>query len=377
MFSNLKEKADHPHEYAKEWKEKTGGKVIGYFCTYAPEEVMYAAGILPVRIMGGKEPQIASLSEPHIFGMFCPWCRNCLGQGLAGRYAYLDGIVEAHSCLHLRQSFGSWKLHIPVDFAHYLVMPHAVQSPHAYTLLFKELENFKNKLEEWTGKTITEDDLNAAIEVYDTNRQLMKQIYETRRQEIPLISGQEAMHMVLASQVMDKKEQNEELKKIIAALPNRLPAKEREGIRLMHIGSEQNDTDFVGMVESLNAVVVIDDHCGGTRYFWNTTPAEGSALDRIARRYVDRPRCPSKDWPKRDRLTYIRQLAQAYNIQGALLIQQKFCDPHEADMPVIGQMFKEMGIPTYPLELDVTVPYGQFKIRLEAFIEMIQQDLLF
>jgi len=63
-------------EYARQWKQRTGGKVIGYFCTYAPEELMYAAGILPVRILGSHEVQ--DVTESHIFGMFCPFCRDCL-----------------------------------------------------------------------------------------------------------------------------------------------------------------------------------------------------------------------------------------------------------------------------------------------------------
>ena len=71
--------------------QRTGGKVIGYFCTYVPEEILHAAGVLPVRILGSHEPQ--DVTEPHIFGMYCPFCRDCLAQGLQGRYDYLDGIM--------------------------------------------------------------------------------------------------------------------------------------------------------------------------------------------------------------------------------------------------------------------------------------------
>lgn len=375
MFKEFEERAKNAHDYARRWKERTGGKVVGYFCTYAPEEILYAAGVLPVRILGSQEPQ--SVTEPHIFGMYCPWCRDCLAQGLLGRYDYLDGIMEAHSCLHLRQAYASWKLHVPVDFSYYLPMPNHVQSPRAIPFLVKELEDFQRAVEEWTGKKIAESDLLNAIEVYDTNRRLMREVYETRKRPVPSVSGQETLYMVLASQVSDKAEHNQMLKKVIAQLKERPPGKERTGVRLMQIGSEQNDPDFEAMVESLHAVVVVDDHCGGTRYFWNETPPGDNALERIARRYLDRPRCPSKDWPERDRLRHLKDLAQQYHVEGVLLIQQKFCDPHEVDMPVIDKMFKELGIPTYPLELDLTVPYGQFKIRMEAFIEMLEQDLLF
>jgi len=78
------------HEYAKDWKRRTGGKVVGYMCTYAPEEVLYAADILPIRILGGHEAP--SLATPHMFDMWCPFSRDCLNQGLKGKYNdYLMG----------------------------------------------------------------------------------------------------------------------------------------------------------------------------------------------------------------------------------------------------------------------------------------------
>lgn len=67
MIEMFQEWYENRHEYAKYWKDKTGGKVLGYFCTYVPEEICYAAGVLPVRILGSHEPQ--DVTEPHIFAM--------------------------------------------------------------------------------------------------------------------------------------------------------------------------------------------------------------------------------------------------------------------------------------------------------------------
>ncbi|MDH5779315.1 MAG: 2-hydroxyacyl-CoA dehydratase, partial [Candidatus Bathyarchaeota archaeon] len=105
VFETFREWIDSRHEYAKAWKGRTGKKIVGYFCTYVPEEILYAAEILPVRILGSHEPP--TVTEPYIFAMFCPLCRDCLAQGLKGRFDYLDGIVEGQSCLHLRQTFNA------------------------------------------------------------------------------------------------------------------------------------------------------------------------------------------------------------------------------------------------------------------------------
>lgn len=374
MFSQFKDWAENRHEYARKWKEEKGGKVVGYLCTYAPEEIMYAAGILPVRILGGHEP--TDLAEPHIFGMYCPFCRDCLAQGLKGKYNYLDGIMIAHSCLHIRNTYSSWKLNIPHEFDYYLPFPNHVQSPRAVPYLTEELRVFKKKLEDWLGKQITDDDLEEAIEVYDKNRRLMRQVYEMRRSDAPPLTGTEALYMVLASQIVDKKDHNSVLEKVVSELPSRKLDRE-VGIRLMIVTSENDDPKFVEMVEGIGATVVMDEACVGSRYFWNETPKEGSPLERIARRYVDRPRCPSKDWPRRDRLAFITQAVKDYQVQGAILVQQKFCDPHEFDIPIIKRTLEDMGVKTYFLECDVTIPYGQFRIRLEAFKELFEQDLLF
>ena len=358
------------HGYAREWKARTGGRLIGYFCSYFPEELAYAAGVLPVRILGAHEPQ--DLSEQHIFTMYCPYCRDCLAQGLLGRYDYLDGIGTGHSCMHIRQTFDSWQRHLSPTYSYYVFVPAHVQTPRAHPALVMELEDFQASLEVWTGHPITPQALDGAIEVYNTNRRLMRQVYELRKREPPPLSGTEAMEMVLASQMMDKTEHNRLLG---AALPE-LSARGGGGggFRLMVLGSENDDTELVRLFESLGAQVVIDDHCTGSRYFWNEVEPGADRLAAIASRYLERPPCPQKDLVERRRLVHVRRLVEDYRVQGAVLIQQKFCDPHEYDMAPLQDLFKEYDIPSLRLELDTTLPVGQFRTRAEAFLEMLQLE---
>ena len=374
MFEQFKDWYENRHDYAKKWKERTGGKVIGTFCTYVPEEILYAADILPVRILGSHEPQ--DVSEPHIFAMFCPFCRDCLAQGLKGKYDYLDGITIAQSCLHIRQAFTSWDLHIPVDYKYYLPHPMNVQSPHAIPYLIEELRLFKKSVEDWTGKQITDEDIKRGIEIMNKNRQLLQQVYELRKNSNPPLTGLEAMHMVVSSQMVDKREHNKALEELLQKLPSR--TLDDPGERLMILGSEDDDTKFVAMVEGLGARFVIDDHCTGTRYFNTLVNINGDPLGSIAERYVKRTPCPSKDWPQRTRLETIVQLAKEYDVQGVIIMQMKFCDPHELDTVVIKETLeKELNIQTLFLEFDVTVPIGQFKTRVEAFLEIIREEDLF
>ena len=92
-LERMQEVVERPHDYATEWKSRAGREVFGYFCTYVPEEIMYAAEILPVRVLGKSESQ--DLTDVYIpTTVWCPHSRDCLAQGLMGRYKYLDGVVN-------------------------------------------------------------------------------------------------------------------------------------------------------------------------------------------------------------------------------------------------------------------------------------------
>jgi benzoyl-CoA reductase subunit C len=368
VFETFREWIDSRHEYAKAWKGRTGKKIVGYFCTYVPEEILYAADILPVRILGSHEPP--TVTEPYIFAMFCPLCRDCLAQGLKGRFDYLDGIIEGQSCLHLRQTFNAWRLHIPIDYTHWIHVPHGVQTPHAIPYLSQELAKFQQSLEKWIGKKITNEDLDRGIKILNRNRELMRRVYEYRKLDNPKITGLEVMEMVLSSQMTDKEEHNKLLEQLLQELPNR-KLDRNPGVRLMIIGSEDDDRVFMRNVEDLDATFVIDEHCTGSRYLWNDVVPNEDRLLAIATRYVQRVPCPSKDWPEFTRIQHAVDLAKQFRIQGALVIQNKFCDPHGIEVPPLREALKDIGVPTYPLEFDVTVPWGQFRTRVEAFLETL------
>jgi benzoyl-CoA reductase subunit C len=181
--------------------------------------------------------------------------------------------------------------------------------------------------------------------------------------------------MVLSSQMTDKHEHNHELESLFQKLSARDIG--HPGERLMIIGSEDDDTEFLAMVENLGATFVTDEHCSGSRYFQEEVNLSEDLMTAIAKRYVKRVPCPSKDWPNHTRLDHILRMSKEYDVQGAILIQQKFCDPHELDTPIIKEALEKNGLTTLFLEFDITVPIGQFKTRVEAFLEIMREEDLF
>jgi benzoyl-CoA reductase subunit C len=312
--------------------------------------------------------------------MFCPFCRDVLAQGLKGRYEYLDGIMIAQSCLHLRQAFTSWELHKNPGWSYYLPMPNHVQSERAVPFLVEEYKLLIEKLEELTGKKITDEDLKRGIQVMNKARRAMKDIYEFRKQDNPPITGTEAMYMSCAAFFTDAHEFTEVAEEVKKELESRKLDRD-PGKRIMLIGSENDDIEYIQMIEtlgdreSIGCTVVIEEHCTTTRSFWDEIDENiQDPLTAIAERYVRRTPCPSKDWPERSRLETILKFAKDYNVEGAIVIQQKFCDPHECDIPFVRKHLEDNGIPTYFLEFDVTVASGPFAIRTEAFLETLEAE---
>jgi benzoyl-CoA reductase subunit C len=167
------------HQYAQAWKEKTGGKVFGYLCSYCPEEILYAAGILPVRVVGSHEPP--NITETHVSNRTCLFGRDILAQGLLGRYSYLDGIVLTHACQHIQLMFHRWRLHVPTPFKYLIYFPTLITSRGAKSLITANLKTFATSLEDWLVKPISIERLDNAIQVYNSKCRLLRELYERYR----------------------------------------------------------------------------------------------------------------------------------------------------------------------------------------------------
>jgi benzoyl-CoA reductase subunit C len=367
---DFKALVENRHEYAKAWKAKTGGKVLGWYEPYFPEEVAYAAGVLPVRILARHEPD--DISDKWIYASCYP-VRDMVNQFLRGRYDYVDGLVNVEGCQWMYNAFEVAVNNNGKLLDHYLFLPDYTDAPTSKDVLRSELKVFKEKMEAWTGKTVGDAELDNAIEVYNKNRLLLKQICELRRAARPVIHGAEYMNILLADQVMDKAEMNAILEKFIPELEAREPGKDR--IRLMLIGSETWDTALEEMVEELGADVVIDELDNGTSYFWNNVIPQKDRLMALSLRYLGRPHNPIKDNNWRRRPQHIFELSEDYSIDGALVVKQIYCHLHGTDNYAVWKLLRERDIPYHFFERDTTLPVEETKLRLEAFLNMLRPGL--
>jgi benzoyl-CoA reductase subunit C len=369
VFDKFHEIVEFPHRFATEWKEKNRRKVLAYVCTNIPEELAYAAGVLPVRLLGSNESE--NVTGPFIFrGGFCAFCRDCFAQILLGRYDYIDGIVYGLCCSHARQIFQGWQSQKPSSYSYELYLPISFQDRNAVELIVAELEDFRRSLEGWLGNTITTEDLDRAIDVYNTNRRLMGKLYELMKSDDPPITAVEIAEIGLAGLFIDKQTHNGLLEDAMEELRKR-KSPGNHGIRIMLLGSVNNDMELMRLIENAGGLVVTDDYCTGKRYYDSEVSPQENRLAALAERLVNKTPCPLKDLPERKRVPHISQQADEFRIRGVIYTIQRLCDSHGLDSPAIESLFKEKGIPILKLEVDPGSSTGQLRTRIEAFVEMI------
>ncbi len=354
-------------EAVAQWKAR-GGKVVGWVCIYAPEEVLHAAGILPIRIMGSPEPH--SIADAYLQSNMCPFVRSCFSQGMNKEYQYLDGILSSHTCDAMVKLFDTWRTFIGAPFAFLLDMPHVVNR-FAYDYHLEEVKRLVRDVEAFAGVTITPEALSQSIRVYNENRRLLRELYELRKADSPPLIGSKVHDVVRAGMILPKEQHNLLLQELLAELASQ-PAPKAQGPRLMISGSCIDTPIFPKIVEEAGGQLVVDDLCFGSRYFWDLVGEDGDPLEALSRRYMDKTHCACIPLPRDSRYDFMRQLIVDYRVQGVIFYGQKFCDPFAYDFPDHKPRLEKDGIPVLTLEVEhASVGAGQLKTRVQAFVEMI------
>jgi benzoyl-CoA reductase subunit C len=366
----------NPQEYAKSLRGK--GKIVaGYMCTHVPEEILYAAGIIPVRILSSHVSQAMTRSYMH--ETYCSFSHDCAYQGLANHYDFLDLILTSSSCIHMGEAFNVWVRFAGFQGKSFLIpYPHIIETKPAAAFMEESFGEFRQFLEKFVKKSITDEDLERAIQVYNHTRRLLKRLWEFLKGDPPPITGPEVATVTLASQMMDKQECNSLIEQLIQRLEAE-PGKEPSGVRLMVTGGACDDLGIFDLIGHLNdkASLVFVDSCTATRYFWFEVP-EGrlDKLKAIAEGYISRIPCPAKDnvpgTGEKKRFRFIQQFIEEFKPDGIVFLYQRFCSPQPMDVVALKPILDKLGIPSTDLELDTTLPITQFRTQLDALIEIIK-----
>jgi benzoyl-CoA reductase subunit C len=352
------------------WKSK-GKKIIGYTCLYVPEEIIYAADMLPIRIFGGTNG--SHKGELVLQVNICSFIRSCLGEVLEGRYHFLDGLITARTCGQMAKLHDVWQLYGKTHFMYMIDHPHRV-SKFTNTYYKKELQRFIAQLEEFGKVKITSEALTRAIKLCNENRGLLKEVYQWRNKGKGIkIWGHEVIQAVRGSMMLPKEKSNALIKRLLDELKDRRDITPNNKPRILITGSMLDNPAFIKVVEDAGAIVVSDDLCMGSRYFWDQVKLEDDPLDALVSHYLEKIPCPFIH-PRERRFQHIINLAQDFQVDGVIIFLIKFCDNFVYDSPDCIDMLKRHDIPALEIEIEhSTVSIGQVKTRVQAFLEMLSR----
>ncbi|MCX6000712.1 MAG: 2-hydroxyacyl-CoA dehydratase family protein, partial [Chloroflexi bacterium] len=219
---------------ARELKAE-GKKVIGYFCTFTPVEMLTAAGVLPFRITGSMKDQM-TLVDGYLETIACPFTRSALDLALNGKYSFLDGFVIPHACDNIVKLYDIWPHYIKHEYAHFVNVPHTTSLP-SLEFFEAELATFRRSLERYVGHGISSDELNQSIRPHNEQRRLVRQLYELRKKDPPPISGAEMTKVLVAIVSLPVTEANDLLRAVISDVMGRGPEQQmKKATRLMICG---------------------------------------------------------------------------------------------------------------------------------------------
>ena len=357
----------------QDWKQQ-GKKVVGFMCTYVPEEILYAADILPIRLRAPNCVETTS-ADVYMSHLNCTFIRSCLEFTIEGKYQFLDGLVFTNSCDHVRRMYDILREIKPTDFPFlYLIsVPHKVDDE-LIAWHRDELARLKESIEKTFGVKITDASLRNAIDVYNETRSLLRELYNLRKGKNPQLTGAETLSVIVAGFSLPKSTYNELLKQLLDELG------EREGIsgyraRLMIAGSGGCDNPaYLQVIEDLGGLIVTDSLCFGSRYFWEPVEVGDDPLLSLAKAYLNRPSCPRMVGNVGERSDYIKQMVNDFDVDGVVFQRIRYCDLWGGQLLHLEKEMKESSIPMLSIDREYSLgAVGQLRTRIQAFLERIER----
>lgn len=365
LINIFQEIAENPKKIVEKYKEEVGKEVIGVMPVYAPEEIIHAAGCLPIGLWGGKKS--ISKARAYLPPFACSIMQTIMEMQIAGDYDILDAVLFSVPCDTLKCLSQKWKGKCPtIVFTH----PQNRIIEGANTYLVKEYQILKEKLEKLIGRTISESDLENSIKIYNENRRVMREFSEIAA-KYPNVIDPIVRHNVMKSRWFLRKEKHTEYVEELIKELKQEPVVPWDGKRVILTGIMAEPVEFLQILKEEKLAVVGDDLAHESRQFRGDVPEDGGdALYRLAKWWQNLEGCSlATDVTKKRGKMLIEMCDKA---DAVIVCMMKFCDPEEFDYPIYYKEFQDKGIKSILIEIDLEVSsFEQVKTRLQAFKDIL------
>lgn len=350
----------------RRWRA-AGGKVIGHFQVYFPEEIAHAAGWLPFKVRGA--PLDPTKADSHFGSYLCSIIKTSLELVLSGRIE-LDMFVTHPICDAARNLAGVWGRNFDYP-CQILYLPQNPNSRHAPEYLRNEYARLKRAIEQIEGREITDDDLRNSIELFNENRGLLRELYALKRETPWLVAVEEAWVLVALGGVIPREEHNELLRTVLPLLRERA-LKKQDKIRVVFEGGfcEQPPLDLIRAI-GRSCYVVDDDLMIGLRWILDDIPREGDLLHVLAEAYVERSsHSPVQHDLRKPKGEMLLERIKQSRAEAAIISAAKMCEPGLEEQVVHTRTLDGEGVPYFVSEFEENMTsFDQLEIQLETFVE--------
>ena len=371
LLSDFEYIAHHPAQMLHQWKAATGGKAVGIMPIHCAEEVVYAAGILPIGMWGGQTT--ISRANEYLQAFCCSIMKAVMEFSLSGAYKNLDAIICPETCDTLRPVPLMLRLSDPDTPVIGLVLPDNRKLQAGIEFTANEYRSIASQLAKITGKPVTDEALHASIELYNHHHMVMMDFYALAAEHGDVITPY-YRHQVVKSSFFIPKDRHLALVEVLTAELRKLPLTSEKRLRVVVTGIMTEPDELLMLLDEFGFVIAADDLAQGSRQFRTPTPADPDPYIRLGKRFAEFEGCSCVSDPLKLRGKILADMVRTRQADGVIVLIMKFCDPEEYDYPYIKKDLEDAGIPHLYLEIEQQMDsLGQCRTRLQAFAELISR----
>lgn len=358
----------------KEAKEN-GLKVVGSYCAYCPQELILAAGAIPVGLCGTKEEPIAA-AEQKLPRNLCPLIKSSYGFAITDTcpfFYFSDLIIGETTCDGKKKMFELMQQIKPV---HVMELPSQNQNEASFQLWVEEIRRLRTWLEKMLEVEIQDADIWKAIDTINLERSLMKAISDLNQIDPPPLSGLELLTISWSRSFnSDKAEMIQMLQDLTRKLAAVEPVSATAKPRLLLTGCPVGlgTEKVIRLAEELGANVVAMENCSGYKTLELQTDTEYTdPIVALAHKYIKIPcSCMS---PNPYRMELVEQMIKKFRVDAVIDLTWQACHTYNIEAYQVEQLVQKLGLPYLHLESDYSSSdLESLKVRIEALLEMVEK----
>ena len=370
IINEFKAIADNPRKAMDDYKKETGKGAVGIMPVYCPEEIVHAAGYLPIGMWGAQKKQI-SKARTYLTPFACSIMQSVMELQLEGVYDDLEAVIFSVPCDTLKCMSQKWNRPVPaIVFTH--PQNRKIAKDAANVFAREEFNIVKEKLEDILDVHISNKAIKNSIAVYNENRAACREFSDVAAEYAAVVTPSDRHAVIKARWFMEKSRHTALVKELIAALKAE-PAPEFKGKKIIVTGIQVEPYDVLDIFQENGFAIVADDLAQETRNFRQDVPDDDDALMALARAWNEFDGCSLATDANKPKGQMIIDAVKKYGADAVVVCMMKFCDPEEFDYPILLQEFEAAGVKNLYIEVDQeSTAFEQVKTRIQTFAEILK-----